>query len=383
MEGHKKPLVFIVDDDPSARDTLEALLFQENYDLAFAVSGREALTRLAQLAPDVILLDVMMPGMDGFEVCQRIKADERWRYIPVILVTALDTKNNIIRGLDAGADEFLSKPVNGPELRARVRSMLRIKKQFDELEATVHLREGLSHMIVHDMRNPLAVTLMNACIVKEIVTEPEYLERLNAIERETRRLDSFLNDMLMQAKMQENRLILNRSPVDVVQMVRMVREAYDTVARPAGINLVTELPQGECRHMSLDASLFRRVLDNLLSNALKFSPPEGTIVLRVEYSEVESEGRSPQPQMRIQVLDEGPGIAQEHRDRIFDRFEIVSLRKKGVPQVGLGLAFCKLAVEAHGGRISVDANKPRGSVFTVEIWDDGQETATSNAISVL
>lgn len=372
MEKHRNdPLrILVVDDEPSARYTLETLLFREGYDLTFAVSGYDALVRLGQLMPDVILLDVMMPGIDGFEVCRRIKADKRWQHIPVILVTALDTKDDIIRGLDAGADEFLSKPVNGPELRARVRSMLRIKKQFDELEATVHLREGLSHMIVHDMRSPLAVILMNACIVKAIVTEPEYSERLDTIERETRRLDSFLNDMLMQAKMQENRLILNRSPVDVVQMVQMVREAYDAVARSAGICLVTELPQRKCQPMSLDASLFRRVLDNLLSNALKFSPPGSTVTIRVGYSEIEIEGRPSRPQMRIQVLDEGPGIAQEHRDRIFDRFEIVSLKEKGVPQVGLGLALCKLAVEAHGGRVFVGANEPQGSVFTVEIWGD-------------
>jgi signal transduction histidine kinase len=109
------------------------------------------------------------------------------------------------------------------------------------------------------------------------------------------------------------------------------------------------------------------VLDNLLSNALKFSPSETTITLRVEYPEVETASQSPQPLVRVQVLDEGSGIAKEHRSRIFDKFEIVLLKERGVPQVGLGLAFCKLAVEAHGGRIFVDANEPTGSVFIVEI----------------
>jgi len=152
-EENERSQILIVDDDPNARDTLEALLIQEGHDLVTASNGQQALDVLNDLAPDAILLDVMMPGMDGFEVCQRIKADERWRHIPVILVTALDSKEDLVRGLDAGADDFVSKPVNGTELRARVRSMLRIKGQYDllekqrqELEATLHLKEELERV---------------------------------------------------------------------------------------------------------------------------------------------------------------------------------------------------------------------------------------------
>jgi len=366
---NEHPRVLIVDDDSSARDTLKALLVRESYDLAFATSGQEALARLGMPAPepDVILLDVMMPGLDGFQVCRRIKADERWRHIPVILVTALDSKLDLVRGLDAGADEFLSKPVNGPELRARVRSMLRIKRQFDQLQATMRLREDLSHMIVHDTKNSLATILMTVFGVKRSITDPRGLEYVDTIEAEARRLNSFMNDMLMLAKMQENRLILNRSQIDVSQMIQEVRNTYAAAAESRNIHLVAELPQGEARQISLDESLFHRVLDNLLSNALKFSPPDSRIALRAEYPDTRTVAQPPQPLVRVQVIDEGPGIAEEHRDQIFNQFEIVSLKKQGIRQVGLGLAFCKLAVEAHGGRIFVDANEPRGSIFTVEI----------------
>jgi two-component system sensor histidine kinase/response regulator len=361
--------VLIVDDESSARDTLEMLLTKEDYELAFASSGHEALARLKVLAPgpDVILLDVMMPGLDGFEVCRRIKAHEEWRHTPVILVTALDSRDDLVRGLDAGADEFLPKPVNGPELRARVRSMLRIKRQFDQLQAMMQLREELSHLIVHDMRSPLTVILMTLFAVREAITDPQGLEYVDTVEAETRRLDAFMNDMLMLAKMEENRLILNRTPVDVSALVEMVREAYNAVAKSRGIDLVAELPCQEARQVSLDASLFRRVLDNLLSNALKFSPPDSRITLRVEFLEEEEGQQLAGPLVRVQVIDEGPGIAEEHRARIFDKFEIVSLRKGNIRQVGLGLAFCRMAVEAHGGRMFVDANEPQGSIFTVEI----------------
>jgi two-component system sensor histidine kinase/response regulator len=354
----KPPLILIVDDEPGARKTLQGLLLREGYELTFAASGPEALARLEGLEPGVILLDVMMPGMDGFEVCQRLKTDERWRHIPVILVTALDSKEDLVRGLDAGADDFLSKPVNGLELRARVRSMLRIRKQYDELEATLRLREDMANMIVHDMRNYLMPILGFSQLLKRKITAPDVLKDVEVIWDHARRLQSFLNDMLVLAKVEAGKPVLNRSLVDVNRLVLEVEKSYSVVARARGINLVVELP-GESRQTSLDSNLFQRVLDNLVSNALKFSPAESTVTLRAEYP---GAGTG----LRIQVLDEGPGIPEEHRERIFDKFEIVAL-SRDVSQVGLGLAFCKMAVEAHGGRIFVDANEPRGAVFTVEI----------------
>ena len=131
---HDQKKILIVDDEPGTRHAMEALLYQENYDLSFATSGQEAISKLGEVNPDVILLDVMMPGMDGFEVCQFIKSDKRWQHIPIILVTALGSKKDLVRGIDSGADDFLSKPVSGLELSARVRSMLRIKGQYDQLE---------------------------------------------------------------------------------------------------------------------------------------------------------------------------------------------------------------------------------------------------------
>jgi len=334
----RKSTILIADDEPSARDTLEALLFREGYDLTFAASGQEALACLDDLAPDVILLDVMMPELDGFEVCRRIKADERWRHIPVILVTALGSKEDLAHGLDAGADDFLHKPVNGIELRARVRSMLRIKRQFDELEATMRLREDLSHMIVHDMRSPLTLIWMTIPAIERSITEPQELRYLDMIETEIRRLDSFLNDMLMLAKMQENRLILNRSQVDVNRIVQAVGETHSAVAQSKSISLVVELPQEESRQVSLDASLFQRVLDNLLSNALKFSPPESTVTLRVQYPEVEMALLEHGPLDTIRLRREARMSANSAKSR-FDR---------GLVELQVGLKVLPVGVTEAG-----------------------------------
>jgi signal transduction histidine kinase len=336
--------------------------------LAFATSGLEALTFLDQQQPDVILLDVMMPDMDGLEVCQQLKTSERFRHIPIILITALGSKEDLASGIEAGADDFLAKPVNDLELRARVRSLLRIKKQYDELQAALRLREDLARMIVHDMRTPLTAILGFSDLLQfKGNLSAEDLEEVKMISNNALRLNSFLNDMLIVAKMEEaGQLILNRTLADVNHLVRQVHEDQALVASLKKINIELDLPS-ESRPVSLDANLFQRVLDNLLSNAVKFSPVESTVIVRVDYPEATSEPLPAEAKLRIRVLDEGPGIDQEHRDRIFDKFEVVELKRSDTRQIGLGLVFCKMVVEAHQGRIFVEDNMPAGSVFTVEI----------------
>ncbi len=127
--------ILLVDDDRGARDTLAALLAREGYDLVFGANGRDALSRLEERPIDVLLCDVMMPQMDGFEVCRRVKAHPHWRFIPVSLITALDDGDHVVRGLDAGADDFVTKPVEGRVLRARVRALLRIRQSYVERAA--------------------------------------------------------------------------------------------------------------------------------------------------------------------------------------------------------------------------------------------------------
>lgn len=357
----KNSTILIADDEPSSRETLAAFLLQEGYDLAFAVSGYELLINIDEIKPDVILLDVMMPGLDGFEVCRRLKTNKKWCHIPVVLITVLDSREDMARGLDAGADDFLSKPVSGLELQARVRSMLRIKTQFDELEVSLRMREDLSNMIVHDMTNPLTAVLGYSEILKMKITKSDELRDIDIILTEGMRLSSLVNDILMIAKMEADKLILNCSDIDINQLVLAAEKDLSIIAKLKHINLATELP-AESQRVSIDANLFRRVLDNLILNSLKFSPAESTITVRVEYSNMEQGTCT-----RIKVLDEGPGISEEHRNSIFDKFKTVGLKREGVPQTGLGLAFCKMVTEAHGGRIFVDANEPVGSVFTVEI----------------
>lgn len=354
---NKQPAILIVDDDPSARQATEMLLLRQGYALHFAASGAEALACLPTVQPDVILLDVMMPGMDGFAVCEAVKTAVSTQHIPVVLITALDSKEDLARGLDAGADDFIHKPVNGLELRARVRSMLRIKQRHDDLQTIMQLRQDLANMIIHDIRNPLT-TITMYCDLLPTLAGLQKKEALQTITNQVNRLNFYLMDMLMMAKMDNGSLLLLPTAVNLNHLLETTRTMYVPLAGQKSVTLQLELPP-EPLIASLDANLWQRLLDNLLSNALKFSPIGGRVTLCLRPL---GNGR-----FHLEVRDEGPGIPPEHRETIFDKFQIVATDRRDVKQVGLGLAFCRLVAEAHNGRISVTANQPHGAIFTIEV----------------
>ncbi len=359
--------VLIVDDEPSALYTLEMLLSPEPYEIAFASSGRDALLQLQGFNPDVILMDVMMPDLTGFEVCRQLKADPAKRHIPIVLVTALNRKEDLVRGLDSGADEFVSKPVNGPELRARVRSMLRIKRLYDEMQETLRLREDLADMIVHDMRSPLYTVMLYADLLeKRNGRDSQHRQLIGKIRAQAHRLNAMLTDMLLLAKRKAGKLVLERTSVDVNVLILEAVQDQMMVAKSEGIDIEIDIPD-EGQRCMLDAKLLHRTVDNLLSNAIKYSPVDSRIRLRLEYTlgslfdENESGG------VRITVSDEGMGIPEELRESIFERFETLPADNDEVSQTGLGLAFCRMVAEAHGGHIRAQPNEPQGSVFIIEI----------------
>lgn len=355
-----QPTILVIDDEPDNFDVVETLLDGENYCLYYAPSGRQALERLSSFQPDVILLDIMMPDLDGMEVCRRIKADPQWRVVPIIVVTALTTKEDLAQCLATGADDFISKPVNGVELRARVNSMLRIKQQYDNLQALLKLREDMVNMIVHDLRNPLASIVLSAEIIQlSGVTVEKQQRKLEQIGIAVQQLQSLIDNLLLMAKLESDKMILNYTEVDLGQICLAAVTDMEAIATQRHLTLVSDLPEIS-RIIKVDSAIFRRVLDNLLSNAIKFSPSHSQIILKAEYLEPGI--------IKVQVIDYGRGVPKELRQRIFEKYEVGSLMQE-VSQIGLGLAFCKMAIEAHHGTITVEENHPQGSIFTVLLKD--------------
>lgn len=357
--------LLIVDDDPGGFYVIEALLFKDGYDLRYAESGFEALDQLEQQLPDLILLDVMMPELNGIEVCRQVKSHPQRSHIPIIMVTALDSTDDMVACLEAGADDFISKPVNGLELQARIRSLLRVKQQHDRLqqaiksqEAILKLREDMAAMIVHDFRNPLTSIGVNCELLQEAGLLEMQQKRISKILMSWQQLTTLTDDLLIMAKMESGQLLLHQEWVDLSQLVEQAVVGFESLATRRGIELKIEGMQN-CLNLWIDQNLCRRLIENLLSNAIKFSQTNTSVILQINlFSE-------PCKIAQVRVIDQGQGIDKKLKQCIFEKYEI-GQPIQGVSQMGLGLAFCKMVADAHGGSLSVEDNQPKGSIFTVE-----------------
>ena len=354
----KNPSILIVDDEPDNFDAIEILLSEREYQLNYVPSGRDAIASLDIFQPDLILLDVMMPEMDGIEVCRQIKAKLQWRSIPIVMVTALTAKEDLARCLEAGADDFISKPVNRLELRARIQSMLRIKHHYDDLQTLLKLRQDLANMLVHDLRNPLTTILAGLKLLKSIEypKEKQSREMFDRVDSSAQTLQVFIDDLLEIAMSESGKLCLHRTEVDLCHLVHSVLSNFEAIAAQKNLLLVSQCPKESKRKVYIDLTLMHRTLDNLLSNAIKFSPHHSQIVAKVEFLASSS--------CKIQVIDSGRGVPDALRQKIFEKYEI-GTPMSDIAQIGLGLAFCKMVVEAHGGRICVKHNQPQGAIFEI------------------
>ena len=278
----RKPIVLVVDDDETTRLTFGGLLADEPYDLAFAADGSEALRRVRDMPPDTILLDIIMPDIDGYEVCRRLKADAKSRHIPIVMVTGLTAREELIKGLNAGADEFLHKPVAAAELRARVRSMLRIKEQYDRLESVITVRKALSRLIVQEMRNPLGAVLADTealALADSVSDRARFVEDVRA---EVLRENVLLNDLLALMRMETTGIVLNRVAAGVNNLLREVGRFHAAVARSRLIDFRLELPP-QPHPVHIDVTLVRRMVNSIVAAHMGAMGPGGVLTLGVEY----------------------------------------------------------------------------------------------------
>ena len=372
------PTILVVDDEERNIKLIKAMLSLENYELKEARDGEEALELVARNEPDLILLDVMMPGLDGFEVCRRIKQSEKTRIIPVVMVTALREREHRIRALEAGADDFISKPVDQTELFLRVKSLLRIKTYHDDLKrnyselADMHAqlrelekaKEGLTHMVIHDLNGPLmAISSVIQLVLMEKETFSEKQVRfLQTSLDQCHDLNQQIQSLLDIHRMEEAKLEPKREATEMAGMVKEILSQFASRALLKRIDISFDFIK-PVPPVQMDHDLISRVVSNLLSNAIRYTPSGGRIQGSVDYL-------SEKGPLLICVRDTGPGLEPQYHERIFNKFEQVSMKKAGVTvgMSGVGLTFCKMAVEAHGGRIWVESDgQGKGCAFNVEI----------------
>ena len=361
--------VLIVDDNAQNRALARMTLEDEGYAVLLAESGPAALELFVRHAPDCVLLDVRMPGMDGPAVCERLRAMPEGVEVPVVFLTAARDVDTFDRALRAGATDFLTKPVQPAELVLRVRQALEVRRlggelraqydllrqQRDELFRTQLQKEDLASFVVHDLKNPVnAIDLQAQLILRDRQLSPRSRDAASRVRDDVRDLLRLIHNLLDVTRGERGQLILARARVDLRALVEGVFDARRAQADEQGVALTSRV---EATELDADPELLRRVVENLLENAIRHAPSRTTV-------RVETAPRG--DAVEVTVADEGSGIPEELRAIVFDRYTQLGrtedVRARGGR--GLGLTFCKLAVEAHGGTIRAEDGSP-GAVFRV------------------
>lgn len=360
--------ILVVDDLPDNCFLIQALLQEEGYHIDTVNSGRAALDYIEASPPDLLLLDVMMPGMDGYEVTRRIRENSSLPFMPILLITAHD-QPSVAQGLDMGADEFIRKPVEVDELVARVRSLLRLKHSVDERDQIARQREDFVSRLTHDLRTPLVaadrmLNLFQQGALGDLT--PPMHEAIATMLRSNQNLLTMVNLLLEVYRYEAGRKTLVFSPVNLAQLSREVLDELQPLATDKGLGLNFAAQSGSAKTgftVMGDRLELRRVLTNLIGNAIKFTDA-GSITVQLSESVHSTEATTATPIVVLEVIDTGPGIPVEDLPKLFESFSTGSHRRAGS---GLGLHLSRRIAEAHAGSITVKSQVGQGSRFIVQI----------------
>jgi len=355
-----RPAIVLVDDERANLLLLRTYLKDIDCSVSAYQDPVRALEVAEQAPPDLMVIDLQMPEMDGIELCRRLKAASSTRLVPVLVVTALDSKEHRLAALEGGAEDFLSKPIDRVELLARVRSLLRLKGVMDQLQdANLAKNEFLANMS-HEMRQPLnsilGFTELLLTNPQALADQPRAHRYIDNVQTAGRHLLALITDVLDLAKIESRRLELTLIEVEVKELLTSLHEMMLPIARSKGVRLrVRAQPR---LAVVADDMRLRQIVLNLVTNAVKFTPSGGLVSIGA------SSGAG---WMEITVADTGVGIAVEDQGRVFEAFTQLDVATNREPGAGLGLAMVKQLTELHGGRVSLESELGRGTTVKVRL----------------
>lgn len=360
----EKPLILIVDDIPTNLEILGNTLINGNYKVAIAENGQEAIDMLEYIHPDLILLDVMMPELNGFQVCEKLKKSEKTKDIPIIFLTARTETEDIVNGFQSGGVDYITKPFNSPELLARVHTHLELKKtqhlmagQNEELKHLNKLKDEFLGMAAHDMRNPLSTIEATSSLLLDISSErltDQEIKFLQNIQKSAQYMNKLLNDLLDLRAIESGKLKLELNGENYINFLEENIKFNQVLADKKRISLHLKT-EDNIPHISFDRNKLTQVMDNLISNAVKFSYGDTNVIVEVKrYND----------SIVTSVIDEGQGIPENELSDIFKEFHKSSVKATdGEKSTRLGLAITKKILEGHGGNIGVESKTGKGSRF--------------------
>lgn len=349
--GAARGVVLVVDDQMPNIQVVGTVLTREGYEVIPATSGAQALQRIAARLPDLVLLDVVMPEMDGFAVCKRLREHPDTAGLPVIFVSAANDSETIVRGLEAGGVDYITKPFNKAELLARVRTQVDLQRARETTARMLKERESIVSMVAHDLKNPLGAIRFSAQTLMELPPEKVSTASdltnhiISTSDQMLKFIDRFLNSRAQEAE---------RERMTTVQItagqIREMFESWYSTAKRKNTTLSVEMPD-EPAAAAGDMFTVKQIVDNLVSNAVKFSPLGSRITCRIQ---------SLDGALGIDIEDEGPGFTDSDFARVFQDYTRLSARPTGgESSTGLGLAIAKRGADRMGARLIIE-NRPEG-----------------------
>lgn len=351
-KGSSLGQLLVVDDNEMNRDVMSRRLRREGYAVDVAEDGYQAMEMIKKTKYDLILLDVMMPGLSGFEMLPLIRHMYEVTDLPVIMATAKDQSEDIVEGLRLGANDYVTKPIDHPVLLARIQLHLKLKNLSQ-------LKDEFIRIASHDLKNPLSTVMMAAHIVRERVPpgatmQDQFYQMLQYIVKHSEEMQRIIRDFLDFQAMEDGALALTVASMNLNSIAQELYSENTGYAENKSINLAIQadpyLPE-----IQGDTGRVKQVGQNLVGNAIKFCPADANILIRT---------RKEDKNVVFEVIDSGPGLKPEDFPRLFSKYARLSNKPTGDEKsTGLGLAICKTMIELHGGTIGAFNNPDRGTTF--------------------
>jgi signal transduction histidine kinase len=375
-KGPQSASILVVDDDPIVRSLMQATLRTDGFTVFEAADGVEGCRLYEEHLPDLMLVDLVMPHMDGYELCRVLRARPESAYVPIVVATSLDDVPSIARAYDAGATDFIPKPVNWLVLNHRVRYILRASRAFEELrrnqerliaakeaaEAANRAKSEFLANMSHELRTPLNAIIGFSGMMSDRMFGPlddKYAEYAGIIGDSGRHLLAIISDILDLSKADADRMMLAEERVEIEDVVELGSKIVEDMARRAQIKFVSEIEE-KLPPLIGDPAKLTQILVNLLSNAVKFTPPGGQVRLRV--------GRRAHRGITFQVEDTGVGMSPDQIPIALAPFgQISNSLTRRHDGVGLGLPLTKRLVELHGGTMELDSEPGKGTTASVHL----------------
>ena len=361
----KKDRILVVDDVYDNLLVIQTILEDEGYEIEIQEDSQIALTMVEESPPDLILLDLMMPDIDGYEFTRRVRQNKQLPFIPILLITAYENIT-VADGLDAGAEDFIRKPVDADELQPRVRSLLRLKHSIDERDHMASLRQDFVSRFTHDLRTPLAASNRVLKLLREgrfFEISPEVEQIFTTMITSNDDLLNMVNSLLEVYRYEADCKQINFDKINIYDLVRDVVQELKPLAEEKELRLKSNLENNLENNNSEDNELstifadrieIKRVLTNIIGNAIKFTKT-GFIEVNLIVDSQTAE---------IKIQDTGSGISSEEQAILFERFRPGKHKNSGS---GLGLYLSRRIIEAHNGSINVESEPGKGSLFTINL----------------